>query len=188
MTEDVRNVGLFGGSFNPPHVCHTLATLWALQTQGLDEVWWIPTYQHAFGKDLVSFEHRLSMCERATRALGQVKIQDIERRMGGESRTIDTVEVLLRENPGHRFSLIVGTDILKETHKWKRWDELMELVDLVVVGRKGHLDALDSEFSLPAVSSTGLRASLRGDGEVDVESWMVRDVLTYAREHELYTS
>ena len=112
MTQDIRNVGLFGGSFNPPHVCHALATLWALQTHGLDEVWWVPTYQHAFGKDLVSFEHRLEMCRRATRALGQVQIHDIERRMGGESRTIDTVEVLTQENPGVKFWLIVGTALI----------------------------------------------------------------------------
>ena len=84
----------------------------------------------------------------------------------------------------------MGTDILKETHKWKRWDDLMALVELVVVGRKGHLEGQeegDEAFALPAVSSTALRAALRGDeGGVDIDSWMVREVLAYAREHELY--
>lgn len=136
-----RRVGLFGGSFNPPHVCHTLATCWALQTGNLDEVWWLPTYQHAFGKDLVGFETRVAMCELALRDLNRVKICTIERELGGESRTIDTVKALKARHPGDAYTLIVGADILAERHKWKNWEGLMELVSLKVIGRAGYEEA-----------------------------------------------
>ena len=133
-----RNVALFGGSFNPPHICHTLATLWVLQTQPIDEVWWIPTFEHAFSKDLVDFSDRMEMCKEATSDLQNVRINSIEKELGGESRTIDTVQALRGEHPDRAFWLMVGADILEETSRWKDWDGLMELVHLIVVGRRGY--------------------------------------------------
>ncbi len=190
-----RQIGLFGGSFNPPHVCHSLASLWALQTTPIEEVWWLPTYQHAFGKELVDFEHRLKMCRMATRELKHVRIHDIERTMGGESRTVDTVRELRAQEPDCDFWLVVGTDILGETDAWKEWDALMEMVHLVVVGRGGYIEELSEidadaapKFSLPAVSSTKIREALAsGTYDADVlRDWMVREVFEYARAHELY--
>lgn len=196
-------IGLFGGSFNPPHVCHTLATLWALQTGGLDAVWWMPTYQHAFGKELVSFEERVTMCRHATRDLNRVEISEFERELGGESRTVDTVKALSQAHPEHEWALIVGTDILAERHKWKDWEGLMQLVDLVIVGRAGHMDALDAyiheeglvtgkapdvpAFALPRVSSTQVRALLAKDTHhPQLAAWMVGDVVDFIVERELY--
>lgn len=182
-------VGLFGGSFNPPHICHTLASLWALQVHHLDEVWWIPTYQHAFAKDLASYEHRRRMCELATAPLAQVRIVDIERDLGGESRTIDTVRALQERYPTTRFALIVGADILEETHRWKNWDELMELVDLIVVGRAG-FDGSDNDpgLTLPDISSTTVRSILQSCEYERLHSWVPRAVLDYIAEHRLYSS
>lgn len=190
-----RQIGLFGGSFNPPHVCHVLATAWALQTQPLDEVWWMPTYQHAFGKDLAPYDDRLELCRLATRDLSRVRVHDIERRMGGESRTIDTVRALMAEHPDCDLWLIVGTDILGERHKWKDWDGLMRLVRLIVVGRSGYEafaagDAHSPGFSLPQVSSTAIRQALRTPDEPAsvelVNAWVQRDVAAYVRTNHLY--
>lgn len=186
-----RQVGLFGGSFNPPHVCHALASVWALQTTPIEEVWWVPTYQHAFGKNLVSFEQRVEMCQLATRGLDSVMISQIERELGGESRTYDTVLALRERHPDCDFSLIVGTDILGETHKWKNWDGLMEMVELVVVGRGGFLenktDSQTPSFSLPQVSSTAVRRALAaGQRDGILRDWMVLEVLEFIDAHGLY--
>jgi nicotinate-nucleotide adenylyltransferase len=191
MSDEARHIGLFGGSFNPPHVCHTLGTHWVLQTHPVDEVWWIPTYQHAFSKDLVDFEHRQHMCELALEDLDRVRISDVEREMGGESRTIDTVRGLKERFPQHRFSLIVGTDILEETHRWKNWDGLMELVDLIVIGRSGHTqdgDPESAEFRLPDISSTDTRRALEKGEYGKLEFWLARDVIAYVAKHQLYLS
>ncbi len=188
-----RQVGLFGGSFNPPHVCHALATLWARQVAGLDEVWWIPTYKHAFGKDLASFDDRLEMCERALRGLDGASVLDVERELGGESRTIDTARHLLSMHDDVDLHLIIGTDILAEVHLWKNWEGLMELVGLVVVGRSGHeateASGVKVELSLPAVSSTRVRAAFESDAPDErafLESWVSAGVLEYARARGLY--
>jgi nicotinate-nucleotide adenylyltransferase len=191
MSEEAPHIGLFGGSFNPPHVCHSLATHWVLQTHPVDEVWWIPTYQHAFSKNLVDFEHRTRMCQMALAELDRVRISDIEREIGGESRTIDTVRALRERFDDYRFSLIVGTDILEEADRWKNWDGLMELVDLIVIGRVGHTKDSDpdsAEFRLPDISSTDTRRALeRGDYE-NLEFWLSRNVISYISEHQLYRS
>ncbi|MFW5966923.1 MAG: nicotinate (nicotinamide) nucleotide adenylyltransferase [Persicimonas sp.] len=184
-----RSIGLYGGSFNPPHVCHTLTTVWAMQTHSLDEVWWVPTYQHAFSKDLVSFEHRRRLCQLALRHIDGAVISDIEREMGGESRTVDTVRALSERYPSHDYSLIVGSDILEEADRWKDWEGLMEMVDLIVIGRAGHHpdDEPDStEFRLPDISSTETRRALReGDYEA-LRYWLSREVIDYIAEHGLY--
>lgn len=184
-------VGLFGGSFNPPHVCHTVATLWALQTQRLDEVWWIPTYQHAFQKELVDFEHREAMCERAIAPIDNIRIKDVERDLGGESRTIDTLNELESRHPEVSFALLIGSDILEETHKWKQWDDLVERTDLVVIGRAGYEEdgsssPLSSDFELPNVSSTRTRRALEERDRPWLETWIPTDVLDYIDEHDLY--
>jgi nicotinate-nucleotide adenylyltransferase len=195
MTAPRRQIGLFGGSFNPPHVCHMLASAWALSTKPIDEVWWVPTYQHAFGKELAPYDDRLAMCRLATRDLARVRVHDIERRMGGESRTIDTVQALMREEADCDFWLIVGTDILAERHKWKNWDGLMQLVRLIVVGRTGYQAAAEggqhaAGFALPQISSTAIRQALRAPDDLAsaelVTTWVHRDVAAYVAAHKLY--
>ncbi|WP_158542352.1 nicotinate (nicotinamide) nucleotide adenylyltransferase [Lujinxingia litoralis] len=186
---DPKHVALFGGSFNPPHVCHTLATLWVLQTQAVDEVWWIPTYQHAFNKELASFEAREAMCQAALHSLNDVRVCTIERELGGESRTIDTVSALQERYPQTRFSLVIGADILSEVDRWKRWDDLMTMVDLIVVGRRGHdrdtaPDTIDLE--LPDISSTIIRDALAACDYESVRAWIPARVLDIVSEHRLY--
>lgn len=180
----MRHVGLFGGSFNPPHLCHTMTSLWAMHTHPLDEVWWMPTYQHAFGKSLLPFEDRVELCEKATRLLTNVHISDVERQLGGESRTVDTVTHLRKVHPNTQFWLIIGSDILAETHKWKNWDGLMEMVNLVIIGRAGYEAHVRPEmhvsFTLPGVSSTAIREALSKGPEGDkslLEDWVDRQVL-----------
>ncbi len=186
-----RQIGLFGGSFNPPHIGHTLATLWALQTHPLDEVWWIPTYQHAFAKDLTAFEHRVALCELAIEPIKNVHISTIEQQLGGESRTIDTVKALRKLHPDTDFWLIVGGDILTETDRWKSWDELITLVKLLVVGREGfELDKPDpgEPFRLPDVSSTSIRQALAQCDYKALGPWLPRKAIEYINRHKLYAT
>lgn len=189
MTESKnRQIALFGGSFNPPHLCHTLATLWVLQTQPVDEIWWIPTYQHAFDKELVNYDRRVAMCRKAVADLHRVRIDDIERHLGGESRTIDTVRALKERHVDTDFWLVIGADILDETDRWKNWEGLMDLVRLVVVGREGHGEGktAGADLELPDISSTLIRESLAGCDYDAIRPWIPRSVLDYISEHDLY--
>ncbi len=194
------DVALFGGSFNPPHICHALASLWVLQTQDVDEVWWVPTFQHAFDKRLVDFEQRLEMCEHSIADLSRTRLCPIERDLGGESRTIDTVRALRQRHPETRFWLVIGTDILEEFTEWKDWRTLLDEVPLIIVGRRGYdenrlalfeeeqqlEDALEWVLELPDISSTEVRQGL-AQGRYDaVSAWIARPVLDYIARHQLY--
>ncbi len=189
--EKRKQIGIFGGSFNPPHVGHTLATLWALQTHPIDQVWWVPTHQHAFSKHLAPFEQRLDMCKIAVEHINNVEVSTIEQQIGGESRTIDTIKALRQLHPDTDFWLIVGGDILNETANWKNWDELITLVRLLVVGREGFdLDKPDpgEPFRLPDVSSTSIRDALSRFDYKALGPWLPRKVIDYIILNELYGS
>ncbi|MBK7198641.1 MAG: nicotinate-nicotinamide nucleotide adenylyltransferase [Myxococcales bacterium] len=161
-------VGLFGGSFNPPHVAHALVGLYALETQGLDELWLVPTWRHAFGKQLASYDDRIAMCELVAAALGpRARVSRVEetvaRARGGESRTLHTLEHLATAEPDRRFRLVIGADILGETAGWLGWDEVCRRAPPIVIGRGGVAappGASLSEVTMPAISSTELRRRL----------------------------
>src|SRR3954454_10345368 len=131
-------VALYGGSFNPPHVSHQLAALYVLETQPVDELWFVPCFKHPFEKALEPFEDRLEMCRRAAAALGpRAQVSDIEGRLGGESRTLRTVTALQSERPDLELSLVVGADLVGELASWHGAKQLEQLVRFIVVGRNG---------------------------------------------------
>lgn len=181
-----REVALLGGSFNPPHVAHVMAAYWTLATQGVQEVWLVPTWRHAFGKALAPFEHRVRMCELAVAPIRGAHVCTVERELADDplvGKTVRTLEHLHAKHPDHRFALIVGADILPETAKWYRWDRVRELARVVVVGRQGYQGGEDAP-ALPAVSSTAVRERIaRGE---DVSALVPRRVLAYVEEHGLF--
>ena len=188
-------VALFGGSFNPPHVAHQLVALYVLETAGVDELWMIPCFQHPFEKALEPFEDRRRMCELAAQALGpRVKVSDVEARLGGESRTLRTVQSLQAAHPGVELALVIGSDLEAETSSWYGADELRRSVSFIVVGRAGF--ANPGTVAMPAISSTEIRerlqqaraaaatgAAVRGPAP---EALVPRAVLDYIRQRGLY--
>jgi nicotinate-nucleotide adenylyltransferase len=180
-----QTIALLGGSFNPPHVAHQMLCLWALSSQQVDQVWFIPCYQHAFGKDLEDFEDRRMMCELAAKDFptGRVAVSDVERQLGGESRTYHTIKHLQQQHPDASFKLLIGADILQEKHKWYRFADVEKMAGLLVAGRSGYPESGDT-FSLPAVSSTDIRQRLAEGRPVDhLLPWRV---LTYLRSKSLF--
>ena len=187
----MTNVALLGGSFNPPHTCHILCATWVLTARPVDEVWLMPVGQHAFGKNLEPFEHRMAMCEAAIEPIRHhCRVTDIEQRLGGQNRTLDTLSVLDREHPDVNFSLIIGADILLESHLWKGWDTLKNQYGFHILGRDGYPSPPKSQgfqVTLPEISSTDIRARLSaGDlngclGQLDL------DVMRYIIKHRLYS-
>ena len=181
-----REIALLGGSFNPPHVAHLMAAWWTLATQGVSEVWLLPTYHHPFGKQLAPFEDRVRMCRLAAAAIRGVHVCTAEAELRDDplvGKTVRTLEHLQAKHAAYRFALVVGADVLAETDKWYRFDRVRELARLIVVGRAGHPDASGAP-ALPPISSTEVREKLsRGE---DVSALVPRKVLDYIRERGLY--
>lgn len=187
-----RTIGLLGGSFNPPHMGHALLALYVLETCELDGLWLVPTWRHAFGKDLAAYDDRVGMCAAMAAGLGpRVEVSRVEeevaRARGGESRTLHTLEHLAATRPALRFRLVIGSDILGETHKWLAWDEVCRRAPPIVVGRGEHPPPPGADvapLTIPAVSSTDLRRRLAA-GE-DVRGLLPRAVLGYIAARGLY--
>jgi nicotinate-nucleotide adenylyltransferase len=177
-------IGIFGGSFNPPHVAHQMLALYVLETAAIDELWIVPAFRHALGKPLVPFEHRLRMCELAIQALGpRARVSDVEGVLGGDSRTIHTLRRLREQHPEHAFSLIIGADLLAEVSSWLGGDELRRTVPFIIVGRSG-VGAESGGLAMPEVSSSEVRRRLAAGQSV--EGLVPRTVLDYIYERGLY--
>jgi nicotinate-nucleotide adenylyltransferase len=113
-----------------------------------------------------------------------VRVSEVEGELGGESRTLRTVQALQAAHPEHRFSLIIGSDLQVETASWYRAEELRRLVPFVVVGRGGHASASADAITMPEISSSDVRRRLR-EG-LPVDRLVPRGVLDYIRERGLY--
>ena len=181
-----REIALLGGSFNPPHVAHVMAAWWALVTQGVSQVWLLPSFRHPFGKALAPFEERVRMCELAISAVRGAHVCTAEAELAGDplvGKTARTLEHLVAKHPELRFALLVGADILPDTGKWYRWDRVQELARVIVVGREGH-PPVPGAPALPRVSSTGIRERIaRGE---DVAGLVPERVRRFIEERGLY--
>ena len=197
-----ERVAVFGGSFNPPHVAHLLASVYALATASIDRVLVIPVYRHPFAKHLASFEDRLEMCRRGLGWIPGVTVSTVERELGGESLTLRTVEHLSEAHPGYALRLLIGSDVLADLPKWHRFDRIAEIAPPLVLGRSGVLD-IGHEGDppllvgnmpvpraplpvLPQVSSTEIREAIAA-GDIDaVRARVPEAVLDYIEERGLY--
>jgi nicotinate-nucleotide adenylyltransferase len=131
-----RTIGILGGSFNPAHGGHLHITLYALKKLGLDEVWWLVSPQNPLksGASLASYEERLrSAREMAARHPG-IRVMDIEAK-AGTRYTWQTMALLRRRFPAVHFVWLMGADNLAQFHRWRRWQQLLVSMPLVVFDR-----------------------------------------------------
>ena len=190
----MRRVGLFGGSFNPPHVAHQLVALYVLETL-VDEIWFVPTYSHPFGKALAAYDHRVAMCELAVAPLGaRAQVSRAEHELAQKpdfvaSRTLDLIEHFIAKHGGAKFHLVVGSDILGETDKWHRWDEVSRLAPPIVLGRSGYPlppGSVETGVVMPEISATRIR-DLLANKDPGVAALLPQTVLRYIERHGLYS-
>ena len=182
-------VAVFGGSFNPPHLAHVLALAVVHARFNVDRILVVPTYQHPFAKQLAPFEDRVKMCELAMGFLPRVEISRIEEELGGESKTLRTLEKLQEHHPGKQLRLMMGADIIVESAKWHRFDRIKELAPPIVLGRVGVSYEGAPAPVLPNISSTEVRRAFTTNEMTSVlEELVPRTVVDYARARSLYTS
>jgi len=179
-------IGFFGGSFDPPHICHAMVCLYVLEMTDVEKILWVPCVDHPFAKTAASFDHRLAMSRLAASALTpRVEVSDIESTLPLPSYTINTVETLYCRIPDARISVILGSDITDELDRWTRIEDLRRLANFIVVPRGGFPAPMgDLGIALPRLSSTAIREALQ-EGR-SVETVVTRDVLDYINQHRLY--
>lgn len=173
----MRTIALFGGTFDPPHsdhfrILHHL-THDRIKVDGQEmhfsEVWVVPVSEHAFeDKSPLPYQQRKPMIEEMKRKVGSRMIfnSHVKIVLQTERYTADFLERLHKENADTRFVLVVGGDVLHDTSKWHRWEDITKMSTVLPFVRKGvevpeSWDGLDPvKFDSKGVSSTEVRAKL----------------------------
>ncbi|KQW66639.1 nicotinate-nucleotide adenylyltransferase [Methylibium sp. Root1272] len=196
-----RRIGLYGGSFDPPHMGHLVLAMTAVQHLKLDELRWIPAgVPWQKDRTLLSGTHRGAMVKAAITGHRGFKIDRREIERSGPSYTIDTVRESQLAEPNAKWFLVIGQDQYERLPTWHEWRELITRVTLAVAGRNGKSPAPPSELlavwhrieALPMppmnVSSTAIRAHLAAGGTAQslVPDMVPTVVARYIDRYHLY--
>ncbi len=130
-------IGLFGGSFNPPHDAHRLVALTALKRLGLDAVWWLvsPGNPLKVGRGLAPLDERIAAARRLA-GHPRIHVTGVEAALGTRF-TFDTIAQLKARCRGVHFVWIRGADNLAQFHLWQNWRGIAAMLPLAVVDRPG---------------------------------------------------
>lgn len=168
-----RKIGVFGGTFDPPHVGHLVAAADAHQVLELDVVLLVVAnapWQKVGEREISPAEDRLAMVAASVQDTDGLEASAIEIERGGLSFTADTLTALLVDEPDAELFLILGNDAAAGFATWERHEEVDRLAHLVVVDRPGTPTPIDDGFEwtridIPEleISSTELRQRV-GDG------------------------
>jgi nicotinate-nucleotide adenylyltransferase len=200
-----RRIGMFGGSFDPPHLAHVALAQAAVAQLQLDLLLIVPTGQ-AWYKDraLSATEHRLAMSRLAFDGLQRVQVDEREIRRPGPSFTIDTLEALQAENPGASLYLIIGKDQFAALETWHRWQDLVQIAIICIADRADPASAearFDSQIQLAQplvhlqlplmpVSATHIRRQITSGAATPqgLAGLVPGPVARYIERHRLYIS
>jgi nicotinate-nucleotide adenylyltransferase len=175
--EELRSLGILGGTFNPPHLGHLAIAREAHQELGLDRVLLMPAASIAHkraGAD-PGAEHRLGMCRLLVGDASHTSVLSacaLEVKRGGITYTVDTLEELHGRHPHARMTLIVGADTARTLPSWREPRRLLALADLAVARRTGVSDKAVLESVPPPGRARFLQAPL-----LEVSSSTVRERL-----------
>ena len=144
----MERIGLFGGSFDPPHDAHLALAHAALEQLALDRLLWIPTGDpwHKGGSHTPAAQ-RAAMVALAIEGEPRFALETCEIDRAGPSYTLDTVRELQARCPGNEWFLIVGQDQYAQFASWHRWRELLGLVTLAVAPRDRAAPAPSAELA-----------------------------------------
>lgn len=133
----MSRIAIFGGSFDPVHLGHLVPTVGAMETFGFSQVIFVPAFDppHKQGMLLAPFSHRFAMLALATQAYDRFFVSDLEFGRPGPTYTVDSLREILRWCRDACVFFLLGSDSFSQITTWHRWEELVDLVHLVVLRR-----------------------------------------------------
>ena len=173
-------IGIFGGSFNPPHLGHIQAARYAIEALSLDKLLLVPsgkTPQKAVSGGMATGEQRLKMLSIVAESKMEVCSLEVDR--AGESYTWDTVRALQQEYPDAEFTLLLGTDMFLKFHEWKDAEKIAGCVTLAALRRGEKKEAQAIADTARALTDRGARVRLLENPVFPISSTQVRRLLAF---------
>lgn len=201
----MKNIAVFGGSFNPIHNGHINLINQVKAQIDFDEILLIPSKipPHKSSKAMVSGEHRFEMCKIASKLIGEnVKVSDIELKQNEVSYSVNTLQRLKELYPNDKLWFIMGSDMLLCFDKWYQYEKILQLTNVLAAARNDgeYLKLVDKATSLKqtnknaiievvgidvmCLSSTQVRDMIKNSN--DVSELIPMGVLEYIKKHKLY--
>lgn len=199
----MERIGIFGGTFNPPHIGHIQAAKQAVTALGLHKLILMPDHvapHKVMPAGSPTPRQRLEMLRIAAADCAQLEVSDLELRREGVSYTSDTVLALKQQYPGAELVLLMGADMFLSLRGWKNWETILENVTLGVFcrGEKGENAAIAAKKA--EMEQCGARMELVQNPVIAISSTQMRRLLafqcageflpagveTYIRENGLY--
>ncbi|MCX7944829.1 MAG: nicotinate (nicotinamide) nucleotide adenylyltransferase [Deltaproteobacteria bacterium] len=182
-------IGIFGGSFDPPHIGHMMACLYVLTTTDIQKIWLLPSYRHPFNKNMSSYEMRVKMCEISSTIFGdKVEVKRFEEELAqnnnGPIYTIDVLRFIRDKFRDYTFYLVIGSDILNEIERWKEYNKIEDYAKILILIRRGVDPAEDYKAILPDISSTLIRENIQKG--IPITGLVCKNVIKFIEENELY--
>ena len=193
-------IGLYGGTFDPPHYAHLRLAEWVRNHLQLAYIYFIPASIHAFKNEseVTAVQTRLHLVEAAIQNYDRFRISRIEIDRRDVSYTVDTLRKFKEyENlPESELYYIIGIDNLADFHRWKEPEEILKLAEIVAIRREGFndnqiIDKYKEDVSFLCspvinISSTEIRDKV-SEGE-DISTYVPPSVLKVIDEYNLYRS
>ena len=199
----MHRIGIYGGSFNPPHIGHVQAARQAYQALGLEKILLIPDSvapHKTFPEGTPTPQQRYEMIRLAAEDCPELEISDLELQRPGISYTCETVAALRQEYPEDQLYLIMGSDMFLSFETWKEYESLLKTVNLAVLyrGDRGEKEKIDKqkeklealgghiflvENEITEISSTQLRRLLAFGS---TEAFLCPKVAAYIKDQGLY--
>lgn len=194
-------LGIFGGTFNPPHIGHLILAETTADTLNLDCVYFVPAAEppHKVGVPRASVEHRLNMVDLAIAGNERFRLSRMDVDRPGPHYAVETISMFQEQHPGADLYFLMGSDSLRDLLTWDRPQELVERCYIVVLSRPvlpPDMDMLYAELpnlrnrlvsiNSPEVdiSSTNIVTRLKTGQSVRYR--LPEEVREYILEHDLY--
>lgn len=186
----MKRIGIFGGTFDPPHLGHFMMADEVRYKMNLDEIWFIPTNKPPHKEEAATDNHhRYEMLVHATAQTNYFSVHAIELDRGGKSYTIDTVNELTRAHPDYSFYFIIGADMVEYLPHWRQIDELLKKVQFIGVGRSGFTLKTDfpvKKVSVPVMDISSTDIKKRVQSGAPFRYLIPQEIYTYIKEYRLY--
>ena len=192
-------IGIFGGSFNPPHKMHIKIACELLKQHYVDKIFFVPTgSKYEYKNNLISDKYRFEMLKIITDKEEGMEVSDYELK-DYVVYTCETLKYFKKLNPNDEIYFICGTDNLSYIDKWKNGLEILNNYKIIVIDRKGNdvTELLEkynkykrnitiASIPLNNMSSTNVRKLIKEKQLYELNKYLDQDVIDYIRKEKLY--